>query len=196
MDFKSQAEATAAMAYIITSYTDVPFDLTTKVKLSNQLKHQAEDAAVKFSGQRFGSRLRQLVSQQHYPVGIADSFEECALTALEVYRSSRNFFALHMVTATHAPRICARVVDPRLTLAALTGGLLAAHKIIDSPAYDAAIPAAVPNELDSAHIYKYVYSCQQEYKEYQDRRHLQEIKGFRQKGLIPPWAGKELSETG
>jgi hypothetical protein len=115
----------------------------------------------------------------------------CAAVALDIYRSTRNFFALHLVTATQAIRICSEFIDAKLALAALTGSLLAAHQVLGSPAFDRADPLPIPDRLDREHAYKYAWACLSEYRLYGDELYIDEIRGFRERGLIPAWCAKK-----
>ena len=48
-------------------------------------------------------------------------------------------------------------------------------------------PMAVPDELDKEHRYKYVWACLSEYRHYRDERYAEEIREFRDRGLVPAW---------
>lgn len=183
----SNAEVAAALAYMIARELDVPVDSSQPLDLAEVLEEQAR-APVTLKGQRFGDRVRFLVDEGTYPVGTASNFAECAAVSLDVYRSTRNFFALHMVTGTQAARICATVLDEQLVLASLTGALLAAHRVLDSPSFDRHSPMPIPDRLDREHTFKYVYACLDEHRAHGDARYIDEIVGFRDAGLVPAWA--------
>tara|TARA_E500000331_G_scaffold107134_1_gene103954 strand:+ start:862 stop:1218 length:357 start_codon:yes stop_codon:yes gene_type:complete len=118
---------------MVSSYTPMPVDTTPLeqlgfTSLSSGLQQQSAAPAESFP--RFGTGLRTLVSSKRYPLGTARDLNECAHASLSVYRSTRNFFALQMVNATYAVRVCSDYLDEinqRRLLAALTGALLAAH---------------------------------------------------------------------
>lgn len=186
VDFESEAETAAALAYLVSSTCEVPFDTTRPIDLGSTLREQAAHP-VKIKSSRFGVALQQLLDQDAWPTGKAASLEECAARSLEVYRGTRNFFALHMVTATQAARVCSTFVDDETMRACLTGALLGAHRIVGSPAFDADRPAPAPDALDREHIYKYIYACMSEHRVYGDPRYLDEIRAFRGKGLIEEW---------
>jgi len=191
LDFESAAEVAAALAYMVSTAITVPIDEEHRVDLGEALQRQAA-TPLRLTGGRFPTGLRQLRDQQEYPTAVAGGFAECAARALDVYRGTRNFFALHMVTASQAVRVCSTVVDPQLMLASLTGALLAAHRIVGSPGFDADRPMPIPERLDREHNFKYVYACASEYRAFGDARYLEEIRGFRAKGLVPEWAGRDL----
>ena len=136
------------------------------------------------SQSRFGGRIAYLVDHGLYPTGQAVSFSDCAKVSLDVYRSTRDFFALHMVTATHAARVCATIVEHDLVLRSLTGALLAAHRALGSPVFDRNKPAPVPDDVDLVHGYKYLYACRAEYAAEADARYLEEIESFEQLKML------------
>ena len=133
----------------------------------------------------------ELLDDDDYPAGRISEISEAASVALDLFRSTRNFFALHMVTATQAVRICSELIDKKLALAALTGGLLAAHQVVGSPDFDRDSPMPVNSRLDNEHNFKYAWACLSEYRYYRDDRYLEEIQGLRQNGLIPEWCTAE-----
>jgi len=185
IDFDSAAETSAALAYLITSYREVPFSQQQLIDLPVALAEQVDVGAHLFKQERFSKRMVELVTSQNYAIGSA-SFETCAKCALDIYMGTRDFFALHMVTATQAARICARIVDPQLIMSCLTGAILAAHKAVGSPAF--ARPKSLHPSLDPEHSLKYAWACLSEFDAYGDPRYLDEIKAFRDIGLIPAWS--------
>lgn len=192
LEAQHTAEIAAALAYMVSTYTPMPLEPTHLSafgfdSLEGRLKQQCDMPTAPAT--RFGDGLRDLVANGQYPVGTAHDLNECAYAALSVYRSTRNFFALHMVTATWAARICSRVLatdhQARL-LAALTGALLAAHQIVGAPRFDAEAPIAV-SQPDTEHLYKYLYVCRQESKLGNDPRYLTELQAFHEANMTPAW---------
>jgi hypothetical protein len=184
IDFESASETAAALAYLITSYREVPFSQQHIIDLPVALAQQVDAGSQPFNQARFSQRMTELIDVLGYPVGTA-SFEVCANCALEIYMGTRDFFALHMVTATQAARICARLVDPQLAMTCLTGAILAAHKAVGSP--DFAEPKPLNSSLDPEHSLKYAWACLSEFGAYGDPRYLDEVQAFRDRGLIPAW---------
>ena len=181
IDFESSAETAAALAYLITSHREVPFSQQHRIDLPVALAQQVDAGRQGFKQERFSQRMAELITTDGYPIGTA-SFEACANCALEVYMGTRDFFALHMVTATQAARICARLIDSQLVMSCLTGAILAAHKAVDSPLF----------ALDPEHSLKYAWACLSEFGAYGDPRYLEEIRAFRDIGLIPAWSAKTV----
>ena len=190
VDFKSEAETAAALAYIVSSHQDVAVNVDQAIDIEQNMRRQTTAGSRSFKNAGFTRSIRELLDADEYPVGHAADIGECAAIALDIYRSTRNFFALHMVTATQAVRICSEFVDAKLTLAALTGGLLAAHRVVGSPGFDRNNPIPVSDELDREHSYKYTWTCLSEYRHYRDDRYEEEIRGFRDNGLVPAWCAE------
>lgn len=186
IDFESAAETAAALAYLITSYREVPFSRQRVIDLPLALNQQVDLGTQQFGHDRFSKRMTELVSTNGYPTATA-SFEDCASCALDIYIGTRDFFALHMVTATQAARICARLVDPQLVMSCLTGAILAAHKAVGSPEFTD--PKPFNTSLDPEHSLKYAWVCLSEHGVYGDPRYLDEVKALRDIGLIPGWSG-------
>lgn len=187
IDFESDSESAAALAYMVSCHRPVPTS-NTPLSISGVLQSQAEQGSLALTQNRFGALIQELIDQGVYPVGCAASLEACARSALDVYLGTRNFFALHLVTATQAVRICSRLVDEEVALSSLTGSILASHLALGSPTIGE--PQPVPDRLDREHTFKYAWACLSEYREYGDPRYLAEIRGFREAGLIPAWCAR------
>jgi Questin oxidase-like len=187
IDFQSEDETAAALAYLVSCHREVPVDVNTDLEFEHCMRDQVSAGPRTFSNARFGERIGELLQNNEYPVGTASCLNDCAAVSMDIYRSTRNFFALHLVTATQAIRICAGIIDENLVLASLTGALLAAHQVVGSPAFDRYSPLSVPDHLDREHTYKYVWTCLSEYRHYGDDRYKEEIRGFRDKSLVPAW---------
>ena len=164
-----------------------------RVDLEQRLRAQVAAGPRDFVSDVFSDRITELSTAGEYPSGSASDLATCAGLALDLYRSTRNFFALHLVTVTHAVRICSPLVDANDLLSALTGSMLAAHRALGSPNFARAQPAPIPGRLDREHRFKYGWSCLAEYRSYGDPRYLEELLGFRQAGLLPDWCAADLA---
>jgi hypothetical protein len=191
IDFKSEAETAAALAYIVSSHKNVPVDVDYSIDIRNEMQAQVRTGPRSFKRSGFTRSIYELLDDNDYPVGRTADISDAAIVALDIFRSTRDFFALHMVTATQAVRICSEFIDKKLALAALTGGLLAAHQVVGSPDFDRGHSMPVNDSLDDEHNYKYAWACLSEYRHYGDVRYLEEIQGLRQSGLIPQWCAAE-----
>ncbi len=134
---------------------------------------------------RFSAALYALVAMDRYPGPVETSLAECAETSLDVYLGTRNFFALHFVTATQAARVCAPFVEEQALIQALTAGIQAGYLIVGAPDFDQPLPP--PKQLDDEHNLKYMYACSEEYRFYGDVRYREEMRSFVEAGLVPQW---------
>ena len=151
------------------------------------MQDQVRTGPRSFKKPGFTRSIFELLGDDEYPVGRTTDISDAAIISLDIYRSTRNFFALHMVTATQAVRICSEFIDKKLALAALTSGLLAAHQVVGSPDFDHNHAMPVNDRLGDEHNYKYAWACLSEYRHYGDDRYLGEIRELRKSGLIPRW---------
>jgi hypothetical protein len=191
IDFKSEAETAAALAYIASSHKNFPVNVNHTIDLRTGMLEQVRKGPRSFKGAGFTRSICELLDENNYPVGRTADIGDAAIIALDIFRSTRNFFALHMVTATQAVRICSEFIDQKLALAALTGGLLAAHQVVGSPGFDRDHSMPVNDRLDNEHNYKYAWACLSEYRHYGEARYLEEIQGRRKSGLIPKWCAAD-----
>jgi len=191
IDFKSEAETAAALAYIASSHKNVPVNVDHTIDIQTGMLEQVRIGPRSFKGTGFTRSICELLAENNYPVGRTADIGDAAIIALDIFRSTRNFFALHMVTATQAVRICFEFIDKKLALAALTGGLLAAHQVVGSPEFDRDHSMPVNDRFDDEHNYKYAWACLSEYRHYGDDRYLEEIQALRQSGLIPQWCAAD-----
>ena len=192
IDFESPREMAAALAYLITSHQPIPI-AHTRVDIRAVLEAQVVAGSKQFSRPGFSGNIRELVEQASYPLGQAADLHSCARAAIAVYRATRNFFALHMVTATQAVRICSQFVDEDLALAALTGSLCAAHQVVGSPAFSEIMP--MPDRIDREHAYKYAWVCASEYRHFGDAVYAEELSAMQRQGVIADWVTVDLSTS-
>lgn len=190
IDFQSEAETAAALAYMVSSHRDIPVNAGQLLDIAQEMQKQVKRGPRSFRTAEFTDNICELLDAGEYPAGYAAEIGDCAAIALDIYRSTRNFFALHMVTATHAVRICSKFLDERQALAALASGLLAAHRVVGSPRFERGNPLPVPDRLGREHAFKYTWACLSEYCYYGDERYIDEIRGFRENGLVPAWSAK------
>ncbi|MCY3811986.1 MAG: questin oxidase family protein [Gammaproteobacteria bacterium] len=90
-------------------------------------------------------------------VVVPDNRRRLAELSLAVFNDTQGFFALHMVTGTHALAVCADVIGMD-TDGLLSAGLLAAYVTVGAPRYD---PAAEPRpaSIDDEHDAKLAFAC-------------------------------------
>ncbi len=178
-----ETEVASALAYWMTS----SLNPVLKPALGDQSLAQAINALepVALEDARFSAGLYALVDQGLYPHSVNTTLEDCAAVSLCAYLGTRNFFALHFVTATQAARVCSPFVETTDLIAALTAGIQAGYLIVGAPNFDKPLPP--PKQLDEEHNLKYMYACSQEYQFYGDVRYRDEMVGFVETGLVPDW---------
>ena len=186
IEFNAPTEVAAGLAYLESYFVDFPI-ADEAVNLHEKIKEQASHPAKVYRSSSFSGILDEIREAGEYPVGQAEYLDDCARLALEVFQSTRNFFALHMVTATHAVRVCQEVVPQLDFLPALSGALLAVHIGIGRPEIGEAIPVSAMKVIDPEHRLKYAYSCLAESKIYPDLPYLDEIQAIKSIGLLPDW---------
>ena len=192
VDSCCELEVAASMAYMTVSHVPMPVNQHLGIDLEKQLSHQTSQGAVALPATPFSQSLNELAARGLYPVGTVDDMAVLAKTALRLYQTSRNFFALHLVTATQALRVAMQglSIQTRQTgIAAMTGALLASHIVLGSPTLDK--PLMLPMILDKEHAIKYAWACLSEYRHYGDATYLEEIDRFRNANLIPSWVASE-----
>lgn len=178
-----EMEVASALAYWMTS----PFSpqLKTPIQATHMTEVLCADRSVGIVSGSFGEGLNALVERNIYPAPVSTTLADCASASLNVYLGTRNFFALHLVTATEAARACRAYVSEAELVAALSAALRAAYLVLDAPNFNQVL--AIPSRIDEKHAPKYVYACSSEYQAWGDPRYLEEINGFKAAGLVPDW---------
>lgn len=199
LEFACDAEVAAALAYWITSHCVVPIITENSIDLVATLKAQAEaqqsGGGADFKNSVFGARVREQIERGDYPQACANDLHTCARVSLDLYRNTRNFFALHLVTASQAMRHCLPFVDNRHAVASITSAILAAHRALDCPTFNPDDPQPVPSSIDREHGYKYAWACLSEYRHYGDGVYAEELRAFCETGLVASWCTSGLEQN-
>ena len=90
-------------------------------------------------------------------VVVPDNRHRLAELSLALFNDTHDFFALHMVTGTHALGVCADAIGMEAD-GLLSAGLLAAYITVGAPRFD---PAAEPRPatIDDEHDAKLAFAC-------------------------------------
>ena len=133
---QNDQEIAAGLSYLVTEYRPTPQVSTGRIDLRAFLLESANNEIVASSSEStFTQSVLSAVRGGRYFNAGASTIGECASVSIDIFRSSRDFFALHFVTATHAMRICRPYIDERVAEAALTGALISAYDIIGAPRF-------------------------------------------------------------
>lgn len=182
ISFDQPSEVASALAYWQVAQFSPPLQPAERGPLRLVLERDGDPGLESGS---FTKNLLRLDQQHRYPAPVEDSLLGCAAASLDVYLGTRNFFALHLVTATQAASVCEPYVDDSVLMSSLTAALRAAYQIVGAP--DFQVPMAVPDRLDPEHAIKYCYACLMEHRRTGDDRYRAEIAGFKSAGLVPDW---------
>lgn len=187
---ESPSETAASLAYLVSTQREFPIGFE-QIDLAGAVERQAAEGDLGVNTGRFSPSILSLLESRQYPVGTAGSLREVADVALSLYQSTRNFFALHLVTATQALRMAIPKSLEKEAISSMTGALLASHLVLGSPALTSE-PLPAPSQLDPEHSFKYVWACWSEYEAYGNESYLDEIERFRMANLVPEWTAESL----
>ena len=161
-----------------------------------RLRGTAELVGLRFPSHGFGDRLNRIHAAPAF-AQVADwrdpgiDLQALAREAARIYLVTDNFFALHMVTGTHALRTLAPYIDDTQVL--LDRGwqaLAATYLIIGAPAYEFAVrDAVVPSDAnllaaalrardDTEHVIKLAHSARSEFGQWQAAEHASILEGI------------------
>lgn len=131
-----------------------------------------------FTQGRFNARIAQVVAQvplRPAAVGAGDPWRAITGASLQVFDATHDFFALHMVTASHALRVCAPYAGdaaPAIGSVALASAYLAvgapAFAPVDRPAVSSLPP---PDDTADEHDIKLAFSCADHARVFDDSRY-------------------------
>jgi len=173
VEFESTSEIAAGLAYMTITGDDPALAAIANRRRSN-LSGRAYIESIgsmrdpRYSRGPFNVRYQRIVNGANdlQPAGgNADrTFEEIGRACLEVFHATHDFFALHLVTSSHAFRICAPYAGSGLG-ALLSTGIAIAYLAIGAPPFEPVAPAVASlptNHLSKAkdeHDVKIAYSC-------------------------------------
>lgn len=180
IEFEVPSEIAAGLAYLtITGDDPVLAALAQRVPETHDrdyfgaVRQQLDPA---YTRGPFNARYRRIVSSAALRPAIGKSgqpFTEISRACLEVFHATHDFFALHLITGSHAFRICAPWAGPDLH-ALFSLGLGAAYLAIGAPTF-APIEDAVNtrpieglSHASDEHDIKLAYSCRAQSRAFGD----------------------------
>ncbi|MFV2090643.1 MAG: questin oxidase family protein [Pseudomonadales bacterium] len=191
-EFAVDAEVAAGLAYLHWCGPDPIMQSLGESAIVNgsinALFTQMADCAVGISPTRnFNQCLEMVLAQPAFKTAAAsvpDQLRTFSVTALQVFASTHNFFALHLVTGAHAFRVLQPFTGAHGDL--LFGlGLLAGYAAVGAPDYDdrAAIETTVPSDWLPAigtdeHDIKLAYSASRQAQYFSDSRYVAAAIGY------------------
>jgi Questin oxidase-like len=142
----------------------------------------------RFARGPFNDRYRRILRSVAPPAADADDvLRTVSRHSLDAFDATHDFFALHLVTSSHAFRICRPLVADAFDAAVLDDlfsiGIVAAYLAIGAPAFPPtdpqpmALPLAALGHTDDEHDIKLAYSCRAQQRAFGD--HAYESLGAR-----------------
>lgn len=156
--FGLESEVSAGLAYLGSAGPDER--LATIGRNATPAAHFAWPPSIDITSRRFDAQYEEVMRANTFAVHthvLDDNKRRVAEDVLGVFNHTQNFFALHMVTGTHALCICADAVELDLN-GLMNAGLAAAYLAIGAPNF---VADAGPKRLnmDYAHEVKVAFSC-------------------------------------
>ena len=116
--------------------------------------------SIDIASSRFDDRYEEVMIANTFAVHthiLEDNNVRVAEEVLDIFNHTQDFFALHMVTGTHALNICAEAIQTKVD-GLMNAGLAAAYLAIGAPNF---VPEATPRSIrmDFAHDVKVAFSC-------------------------------------
>ena len=156
--FSVESEVAAGLAYLASAGPDE--DLARIGKGATQSDHFAWPPSIDIESSRFDDRYDEVLKANTFAVHthvLAENERQVAEDVLALFNHTQGFFALHMVTGTHALGICADAIEENVD-GLMNAGLSAAYLAIEAPMF---VSSATPKpiSMDFAHEVKVAFSC-------------------------------------
>ena len=156
--FNVESEVSAGLAYLASAGPDE--QLARIGQHARKSDRFAWPPSIDISSSRFDSRYDEVMGADTFAVHTHVLEENEMIVAEEVlglFNHTQGFFALHMVTGTHAFGICLDAIQENMD-GLMNAGLAAAYLAIEAPLF---VQAAKPKpiNMDFAHEIKVAFSC-------------------------------------
>lgn len=195
VDFGHPAEVAAGLAYLAAVHRPLPEPRWAPgdVPLMEVLRINADDGDIKgfrFRERMFSPRMEELLATASIAgPGAPETLTSMAALVVQLHLNTRDFFALHLVTACHALRLCLPFLDDvEGAIGHFQRAVVAAHAVIGAPdpmrrhLSDEAWLARMAR--DPEHVYKYGYTCRQELEHYGNPTYMEEFRRLERAGLL------------
>jgi hypothetical protein len=172
VEFESTSEIAAGLAYM-TTIGDDPALANAATRGASKATGRSYIESIRtmhdsrYSRGPFNIRYQRIIdgAKDLRPASGSDgSFEEISRTGLEVFHATHDFFALHLVTSSHAFRVCAPYAGAGLT-SLFSIGIATAYLAIGTPRFEplpvatASLPTDRLSKATDEHDIKLAYSC-------------------------------------
>jgi hypothetical protein len=178
IEFEAESEIAAGLAYLTITGDDARLALLAKQRPTVpqgraylQAVQAMRDPA--FARGPFNSRYRRIMQDAPLAPDHADATQELSRACLEAFHATHDFFALHLVTSSHAFRVCAPWAGAN-TGELFSVGIAAAYLAIGAPQFDAVdddtavLPIARLAKATDEHDIKLAYSSRAQAEAYGD----------------------------
>ncbi len=155
IEFEAESEIAAGLAYLTITGDDPKL---AQLARSRPSKSHGRDPLhtvrslrnTTFERGPFNARYQRIVRNAPLaPAGAnSNTLEEISRACLEVFHTTHDFFALHLVTSSHAFRVCAPWAGPQ-SLRLFSAGIAAAYLAIAAPEFEV-LPTAAAAPLPTA----------------------------------------------
>lgn len=156
--FNVESEISAGLAYLAGAGPDEQLERIGRGATASD--RFAWPPSIDISSSRFDDRYEEVLDADTFAVHthvLENNEARVAEDVLGLFNHTQGFFALHMVTGTHALGICTEAIEANMD-GLMNAGVAAAYLAIDAPMFvESAKPRAI--NMDFAHEVKIAFSC-------------------------------------
>ena len=157
--FGVESEIAAGLAYLTCAGPDHDLQVSAETA-SRQVEFKLPGPVATNVDAPFEQRYNATIASGALASRVAvvpDNRRVVAELGLALFNDTHDFFALHVVTGTHALGVCADAIGIDVD-GLLSAGVLAAYLTIGAPAFDRSSPPT-PTHIDDEHDAKMAFSC-------------------------------------
>ena len=156
--FNVESEIAAGLAYLASAGPDE--QLARIGEQATASDRFAWPPSIDITSSRFNDRYDEVLIADTFAVHthvLANNEQRVAEDILGLFNHTQGFFALHMVTGTHALGVCTEAIGKRMD-GLMNAGVAAAYLAINAPMFVQTAQAR-PINMDFAHAVKVAFSC-------------------------------------